>query len=215
MGQRTTGDEMFEAYLSEREYAVSEHEPDLGIGVRVEFVIGRTEPDEVITEVKQFAPDAWPMKDAHAEGGTYSQKKILHPIRSSIHEGAQKLKKAKDLGNPLVVVLTDPDNAMFGLLTPTEIIPAINGDLAVQVPMSRSGPAGPTSLVTTRNGELRNEHRHVSAVVVIHRRSADEHVAHTYITNAPDAVVLDRALFRGPGDLVWEFVDGQGYQPCG
>ena len=61
VGQRTAGDEMFERYLAERAFDVPEHEPELGIGVRPEYLIER-DGHTCLTEVKEFAPSSWPIR---------------------------------------------------------------------------------------------------------------------------------------------------------
>ncbi len=200
MGQRTAGDEMFEAYLVERGYDVPEHEPALGVRVRPEYLV-ELDGARCLTEVKEFAPDAWPLNRG---SGTYSQQETLKPIRGQIHEAARKLREARALGYPLVVVLTDPHRSMSGLFGSQEIVAAMAGDLAVRVPVSARGPVGPTELAATRNGELRNDHPYVSAVVVIRERSESEHFAETFVTHSPDAIPLPPVFFRGPDDLVFE-----------
>lgn len=106
MGKRTAGDLMFEKYLAERGFDVPEHEPDLGIGVRPDYLLTR-DADHCVTEVKSFAPESWPIRR-----GSNSQKQVLKPIRGQIHEAARKLRNATPLGLPLVVVLTDPEKAL-------------------------------------------------------------------------------------------------------
>jgi hypothetical protein len=205
MGQRTPGDQRFESYLAERGIDVPEHEPDLGIGVRIEYLL-KHEGVSCATEVKEFAPDSWPIK----KSGSYSQKTMLKPIRGQIHEAARKLRRARGLGHPLVVVLTDPANAMSGFLTPTEIIASMMGDLQVQIAVSASGPVGPSEFNAGVNGELRHDHPYISAVSVVHARTPTEHVADTYITRSPDAMALSPAFFRGTNDRVFEYDADQG-----
>jgi hypothetical protein len=135
MGQRTDGDLTLEAYAAERGFDLSEHEPDLGIGVRIEYVIG-CDGEDAITEVKEFALDSWPIK----RSGTYSEEQMLKPIRSQIHEAARKLKKAAGLGKPLVAVIIDPKRVMADRTGPTQMIGAIMGDLSIRMPVSASGP---------------------------------------------------------------------------
>lgn len=50
MGQRTPGDEIFQAYLVEHGYVAPEHEPNLGIGVRPEYLVERDD-ERYLTEV--------------------------------------------------------------------------------------------------------------------------------------------------------------------
>lgn len=205
MGHRTAGDKMLEAYLVEHGYDVPEHEPDLGIGVRIEYRLER-DGDACLTEVKEFAVGSNPIK----RSGTYSQEQILKPIRGQIHEAARKLKKAMAFQLPLVVVLTDPSGALSGFLRPAEVIAAMEGDLSVQVPVAPSGPVGPATLISGMNGELRHDHPYISAVVVIHEALVGRHHAHAFVTRSPGAVALSPAFFRGEDDLVFEFSDEAG-----
>jgi len=190
---------MLESYLIEHGYDVPEYEPDLGIGVRVEYRL-ECGGELCLTEVKEFAPESNPIK----RSGSYSQEETLKPIRGQIHEAARKLRNATALGLPLVVVLTDPNQALFGMLGSTEIIAAMKGDLSVEVPVSQSGPVGPARFTAGLNGELRNDHPYISAVVVIHS-IAGRHVAHTYVTHSPGAANLPPAFFSGEGDVVFDY----------
>ncbi len=200
MGERTDGDRLFEEYLRHAGVPVPDHEPDLGIGVRIEYLLD-LDGERCATEVKEFDPSSWPIK-----AGTTSMEQVLKPHRTQIHHAARKLREAKDLGHPLVVVLTDPKNALFGLLRPFEIITAMMGDPQVRIPVSASGPVGPAGWGAGRNGELRHNHPYVSAVV--HIDHAAEHPrARTFITGSPHAVPLSPVFFRGPDDLVWEYSD--------
>jgi hypothetical protein len=208
MGKRTEGDLRMEAYSSERGFDLSEHEPDLGIGVRIEYVIA-VDGEQAITEVKEFDRDSWPIK----RSGTYSEEQMLRPIRRRIHEAATKLKKAAGLGKPIVAVITDPKGVMADRMGPMQMMGAIMGDLSIAVPVGAGGQAGPAGYVSGRNGELAREHGHVSAVLAVHKPfSREHHVGHWFITNSPGAVALPNAFVRDPRDAVWEFVDGEGYR---
>jgi hypothetical protein len=200
MSQRTEGDLLFETYLRHEGITVPEHEPDLGIGVRIEYLLD-VDGNTCATEVKQFDPSSWPIKR-----GVTPMDQVLKPHRTQIHAAARKLREAKDLGHPLVVVLTDPKNALFGLLRPLEIMSAMMGDLQVRVPVSGGGPVGGAGWVAGRNGELRNDHPYISAVTYIDH-SAEHPRARTFITNSPAAVPLSPVFFRGAEDLVWEHSD--------
>lgn len=200
MGKRTAGDLVFEKYLAERGFDVSEHEPDLGIGVRPDYLLKRG-GDRCLTEVKEFAPESWPIRR-----GSTSQKQVLKPIRGQIHEAARKLRSATSLGLPLVVVLTDPHKALWGLLWPRELIAAVHGDMTIHLPILPSGgQAGPATLVSGRNGELRHDHPYVSAVVVIHELHTGQHRSDAYITHSPEAVTLPSGFFAGVDDAFYDY----------
>jgi hypothetical protein len=206
VGQRTAGDLMFERYLSERGLEVSEHEPDLGIGVRPEYLLdsGR---NRCRTEVKEFAPGSWPIRR-----GSTSQQQVLKPIRRQIHEAARKLRNAVSLGYPLVVVLTDPHQALWGLLWPRELVAAVLGNMTIVLPISPSSgsQARPAALVSGRNGELRHDHPYVSAVVVVHELHTGQHRSDTYVTHSPGAVELASGFFAGADDAFYDYTSSAG-----
>lgn len=203
MGHRTAGDLIFERYLAERGFVVPEHEPDLGIGVRPEYLV-EADGDRCLIEVKEFAPSSWPL----GSGGVTSQQQLLKPIRGQVHEAARKLREARGLKLALVAVLTDPHKALWGLLRPFELNAALRGDLEVRIPISAtgSGAVGPAVLATGRNGELRNDHPYLAAVVVIHERFDGTHQSQTYITRSPEAEPLPELFFdAGPNDELYDF----------
>lgn len=151
---------MFEAYLVERGIAVPEHEPDLGIGVRPEYLVEH-DGERCLVEVKEFARESWPIR-----AGETTMEEVLKPIRNQIHHAARKLREARRLHLPLVVVLTDPNRALTSLLGPFELISALRGDPMVE--LRNLGAVDVVRTVSGRNGELRNDHPYVSAVVVVH-----------------------------------------------
>jgi len=187
---------MFERYLAERGFESPEHEPDLGIGVRPEYLLERN-GHRCLTEVKEFALESNPIRAS----GSYSQQQTLKPIRGQIHSAARKLREAKGLKLPLVVVLTDPRGALVGLMRPIEIIAAMRGDLTVVALFT-----GPAQMAAGRNGELRNDHPYVSAVVGIEENFlSGKHRADTFITNSPGAEPLSPVFFTGDGDSLYEY----------
>lgn len=191
---------MFEQYLAERDFDVPEHEPDLGIGVRPEYLLERG-GDECLTEVKEFARGPWPIRQ-----GSNSQQEVLKPIRRQIHEAARKLRNAEALGRPLVVVLTDPHQALWGLLWPRELIAAMHGDMTIRMPIHPGGgQAGPASLMSGRNGELRHDHPSISAVVVVHELPTGRHRSDAYVTHSPAALALPPVFFAGPADAFYDY----------
>jgi hypothetical protein len=186
--------------LAERGFDVPEHEPDLGIGVRPEYLLER-DGHQCLIEVKEFAPGSWPIRR-----GSNSQQQVLKPIRRQIHEAARKLRSATSLGFPLVVVLTDPHRALWGLLWPRELIAAVHGDMTIHLPVFPSGgQAGPAALVSGRNGELRHDHPYISAVVVVHELHTGQHRSDAYVTHSPDAVALSSAFFAGADDAFYDY----------
>ena len=109
-------------------------------------------------------------------------------------------------GMPLVVVLTDPHQALWGLLWPRELIAAIHGDMTVRVPIGPSGSqAGPAALVSGRNGELRHDHPYVGGVVVIHQLHTGQHRSDAFITHSASAVPVPSVFFAGRDDAFYDY----------
>jgi hypothetical protein len=132
---------MFEAYVAERGLEVPEHEPDLGIGSRPDYVVER-DGARCVVEVKSFAKDAWPIRR-----GSTSMQGVLKPIRGQIHNAARQLRDAESLDLPLVVVLTDPLGSMWGLLRSFEVIAAMHGDPMVHLRTTGHEAVGPVTMV--------------------------------------------------------------------
>lgn len=197
---------MFEAYLREQEVPVPEHEPDLGVGKRPDYLIalhGHT----CLCEVKEFAPTT----NSIPGSGSWPMDTVLKPIRSQVHEGARKLRAAKGLGHPLVVVLTNPHHAPV-ILGEREVLWALEGDPVVR--MQVGSVTGPPIHTVGHNGELRHDHPYLTAVVVLFRSllEPEHHAATVYIPSSSEAVTLPEVFFRGPRDRVLEYsFDRQAY----
>jgi hypothetical protein len=170
----------------------------LGIGKRPDYLL-RHGDQACVCEVKEFArtTDSIPSRAS-------SMQTVLKPIRTQLHEAARKLRAAIPLGHPLVVVLTNPHGAGV-LLGGREMVWAMEGDPQVRFAVSPSGAAGPLSHTVGLNGEFRNDHPYVSAVVVVHRLLQGDHCAQTYLPKLADAASLSEVFFRAPSDQVFEF----------
>jgi hypothetical protein len=227
MGHRTAGELLFERYLAEQGIPVPDHEPDLGIGKKIDYAIvidGHT----CLCEVKEYAPTT----QSKIPGSMHD---LLKPHRDKIHDGAPQLKAAKDLGYPLVVVLTNPHGAAV-VTGEREILWAIEGDPVVA---RNSRSSAPPIHTVGRNGELRRDHAYISAVVMLYERlhardyfdelaererdrAHEERIhailngvqnapeggymfAHTYVPGGLEAQPLPGVFFRGQRDLVLEY----------
>jgi hypothetical protein len=207
MGQRTAGDEVFEAYLRERGISIPKHEPDLGIGKRPDYLVTLGE-DTCLCEVKEFAPGM----NSIPGSGSWPMTTVLKPIRSKVHEGARQLRPAAELGHPLVVVLTNPHHAPV-ILGEQEFIWALEGDPIVRVPVGRHASGSPLHTVG-RNGELRHDHPYLTAVALVyeHLWEPGHYSATVFVPSSGEAVRLPDVFFRGPGDRVLEYsFDRQAY----
>jgi hypothetical protein len=158
---------MFEAYLAENDYPEPAYEPDLGVGKRPDYLVVRADA-EAVCEVKEFDAKANP---SPLGGGMRSMEDVLRPVRQKIRDAAKQLKPLWDYGQPLVVVLANPQGA-FVRLGPREMVWSMYGDPAFQfTSYAATGDLiGESGFVVTRNGRLRNDHPYVSGVVVVSAR---------------------------------------------
>ena len=88
MGQRTAGDLLFEKYLEQHGLPIAEHEPDLGVSTRPDYVIER-DGFRCVCEVKEFARDTMSIP---WNARTASMETVLKPFRSQIREAVRNLK---------------------------------------------------------------------------------------------------------------------------
>jgi hypothetical protein len=111
------------------------HEPDLGIGFRPSICWNATGsvPHRGEGVRARIVADSPRVKLAAAGA---------QAIRRQIHEAARKLRNAKSLEHPLVVVLTDPHQALWGLLWPRELIAAVHSDMTIHMPIVPGGGQG-------------------------------------------------------------------------
>jgi hypothetical protein len=174
--ERTPGEAMFEAYLVEHGHAVPEHEPNLGVSKRPDYVIQRDE-QRCVCEVKEFAADtsSLPVMTGFVTTGVDV---ILKPIRSQIRQAARQLKPLAASGLPLVVVITNPHRAMV-ITGDQEVIWAMYGDPVFRFTVNTTTGAGEDDGLFTvdRNGKLRGDHQYISALAFIRHR---EHAADFY-----------------------------------
>jgi hypothetical protein len=158
---------VFEAYLVQHGEPVPQHEPDLGVIKRPDYLIER-DGYMCVCEVKEFANRTASFRGA---GGTTSPEVVLSPMRSQIREAARQLKPLAGNGMPLVIVLTNPHAALV-LTDPSHVVHAMYGDPIVTIPIDAAsgGADGDAVLITGRNGKLRMDHPYISALVLVRYR---------------------------------------------
>lgn len=180
MGKNDQGhvaEEWFNQYLSERGYQWQE-EPAMGTARNPDRLI-TTSGHLVVAEVKSFATDGLLknaiFSDTGTEGIRVSQpmsrdsKDALAPIRKKIKEAAGQLKELGERGWPLIIVLANPLNKPIPLNEPN-VVSAMYGDLTAQGTLGPDGKIAEWVWAAGRNGKLRNDHKHVSAVAILHHR---------------------------------------------
>lgn len=169
----TESEEWFDRYVRDHGHDPGEPEPDLGITKRPDRLI-RWNGSEVVCEIKQFDND--PHEGWSGQARSSSMKEVLKPIRRTVSYAAEQLKPLDGRGLPLVVVIGNP-NGMPIPLSPDDLIWALYGDPVWKIPIDvgTGGPAGETEFGADRNGQIRNLHQYLSAVLVLrHRENAQD-----------------------------------------
>ncbi|MBA2897778.1 hypothetical protein [Nonomuraea soli] len=171
---------LFDRYLAERGYTAHASDDP-----------GQRNPDRLITvpdgrravcEVKSFASKGL-LKRAHfreGEAGTgmrvsqpmvQSQKEALEPVRDKIKEAAKQLRRYKDDGLPLMVVLANPMSKPIPF-DESSLIAAMYGDIEAvfEIPEQGAEGEGESWLAAGLNGKLTNDHQYISAVALLRER---------------------------------------------
>ncbi|MEW2172373.1 hypothetical protein AB0935_20925 [Streptomyces sp. NPDC007027] len=200
----------FSRYLKERSYTFVREPDNLGIEKRPDFLISVSKY-QLAAEVKAF--DTFGILERLEPGqvGARSLKDALKPIRKQIEGAAGQLKGLQGREMPLVVVLDNPVGRPIPM-DASMIMSAMYGDLTVHLNGDPNGTAT-SELVAGRNGQLRNYHPYISAVVVIRR----EDLAAQWAAKWMDDHLAQFPDFR-KGDvkpLVEAFAEAQQYAPEG
>ncbi|MGV9601319.1 hypothetical protein ACWDR1_32135 [Streptosporangium sandarakinum] len=181
MGKHDLGsvaEEWLDRYLSERGYnADTPGDPDQKNPDRL-----ITTPDgrQVVCEVKSFATPGL-LKEARFREGSggirvsqpmaRTQKEALQPIRDKIKEAAKQLKRYKDDGLPLMVILANPMSCPIPF-DESSVIAAMYGDIDAVFEITEPGAEheGASWLQAGRNGKLTSDHHYISAVALLRER---------------------------------------------
>jgi hypothetical protein len=132
----------------------------------------------------------------------------LRILRNKIAKGARQLKPLARLGLPLVVAVANPLNRPVPF-SPAMLIAAMYGDPAYGFPPE----GGPGQAVLGRNGKLTNDHRYLSAILLLRLHAGvkdaasawfDENRAHfsTGAAMSAEARRLEQEGFFGDPDAV-------------
>jgi hypothetical protein len=170
----TVSEEWFDRYVRDHGHDPGDPEPDLGIEKHPDRLI-RWNGFEVVCEIKQFDNDPFG-NDWNGQPRTMDMKSALKPVRRAVSYAAEQLKPLAGRGLPLVVVIANP-NAMPVPLSPDEIIWALYGDPVwkIMIDSDTGKPVGETEYGTDRNGQIRNLHQYLSAIVALrHRENAQD-----------------------------------------
>jgi hypothetical protein len=197
----------FQRYLRDHGYAgADDHEPDLGISRRPDFAISKNGATAVC-EVKQFDSVSPLERRAAVMKGYFSSgdTEVYGPIRTQIHAGARQMRELRGRATPLVVVLANP-LGRWVLLDVPHTIHALYGNPTFGGPYNAAtGVIEHLAPIQGRDGELTNDHRYLSAVVLLNRRLhvldvrdrwLDEHRAKLE-TDYPDRARRAAAIVEG------------------
>jgi hypothetical protein len=165
----TLSEEWFDHYVRAHGHDPGEPEPDLGIKKNPDRLISWN-GIEVVTEIKQFDND--PFALLFNRFGTMSMSKGLRPVRKAIERAAKQLKPLAGGGLPLMVVLANP-KGMPVAFSSDEIIWALYGNPVWTITINQESgvPAGPAEYGVDRDGQIRNQHQYLSAVVALRHRT--------------------------------------------
>jgi hypothetical protein len=168
-GNSPESEAWFDRYVTEHGHDPGEAEPDLGIEKNPDRLI-RWNDVEVVCEIKQFEHDPFALLLNRV--GILDLTSALRQVRKAIERAAKQLKPLDGSGRPLVVVLANPKQ-MPVPFSSHEILWALYGDPVWTIPIraASGGPAGEASYGMDRNGQLRNQHRYLSAVLALRHRS--------------------------------------------
>lgn len=205
----TDGDALVQRCLLDRGYTEAEqHEPDLGITRRPDFLVhhaGRP----VVIEVK--TPSTSPiLKRTKIVGPnrafTMGADELHKPIRSAVKEASEQLKPLRERRCALVVAVANPHGLLFDH-SAAMVLGALYGNQAVVLPYDNATGtlnAEAAAARFTRNGKLTNDHPYVSGVVLVDPGPDGVPVARAFetITAAVtgEAVSLPLGMFAGPHD---------------
>lgn len=166
----TASEEWFDRYVRDHGHDPGDAEPDLGIEKKPDRLI-RWNNVEVVCEIKQFDRDPFG-DDWNGQARTMDMITALKPVRRAVSYAAEQLKPLAGRGVALVVVVANP-NGMPVPFSADEIIWALYGDPVwkITIDAETGAPVGETEYGADRNGQIRNRHQYLSAVVALRRRT--------------------------------------------
>lgn len=165
----TASEDWFDRYVRDQGHDPGKPEPDLGIQKRPDRLI-RWNGVEVVCEVKQFDND--PFGDWNGQPRTMDMQTALKAVRRPVSYAAEQLKPLAGRGLPLVVVLANPKGVPVPFSS-DEVIWALYGDPVwkITIDTETGAPVGEPEYGVDRNGQIRNRHQYLSAVVALRHRT--------------------------------------------
>jgi hypothetical protein len=169
----TTSEEWFDRYVRDHGHDPGVPEPDLGVAKNPDRLINWNGV-EVVCEIKQFDND--PFGGWQGQPRTTDLQDALKAVRRPISYAAEQLKPLAGSGRPLVVVLANP-NGVPVPFSSHEVVWALYGDPVWRITINgdTGEPVGKAEYGVDRNGQIRNRHQYLSAIVALrHRTNAQD-----------------------------------------
>lgn len=187
--KRTLSEVRFESYLSEHGY-VFEHEPDLGVPKRPDYLISEAATGaHGVVEIKEFTTTRITER-LHKGGGTaaLSPKEVYGAVRGAVDAAARQLRDLAKQERPLVIALANPHFADVHLDV-EHVLEALYGNPAYSIPIDREtgAAAGEGEHFLSRDGVLTVNHQFISAVLIVHERQLAQDWADAEIKKFDDA----------------------------
>jgi hypothetical protein len=160
----------FDCYVRSHGHDPGSPEPELGVAKNPDRLISWN-GISVVCEIKQFDRDPFDLSML-SRVRTLSMRNAMKPVRKAISRAASQLKPLADRGWPLVVVLANP-RGMPVPFSSEEIIWALYGDPVwkIAIDPDTGKKVGETRYGADRNGQIRNRHQYLSAVVALRHRT--------------------------------------------
>ena len=200
MGERTDGDRLFEEYLRHAGVPVPDMSPISGSAC-ASSTCSTSTASGARPRSRSSTRSSWPIKAGdHLDGaGPQATSHADSPRSSEAARGERPRAPARRRSHR-------SEERAVRTAASVRDHHGDDGRPAGANPGVGQRPRWSCGLGAGRNGELRNNHPYVSAVVHIDH-AADHPRARTVITGSPHAVPLSPVFFRGPDDLVWEYSD--------
>lgn len=164
----TEADKWMARYAADHGYE-AEHEPDLGISRRPDFLLTRGGL-QVVCEVKAFETSGLERRAAVSPMFSASDEDMYGDVRAQVHAAARQMRELQGREIPLVAVLANPAAVMLET-SPPSIGYAMYGNPTFGGPMDPArGVITSMGPVQGRDGELTNDHPYLSAVAMLRRR---------------------------------------------
>lgn len=202
---------MFEGYLREQGYAIPEHEPDLGVAKRPDYLVER-DGLKCVCEIKEFDRETTSTPGLGTGGkrfGSFDSETVLKPVRSQIRRAASQLKPLAGSGLPLMVVIANPHGAWVDT-SDRQVIAAMFGDptVAFTINTETGAAEGDARFEFGRNGKLRADHPYISAVGFVRERARAADVTDKIRRQLADASPKERMAATHEAEARGELPDG-------